>query len=332
MKKIKDLVLKLVGVLRSPIFFSLYFILIFILYCSHHELVALGVALTLLLRPVRYAIANFDRLFISFVCNTFNFFRYREYNYPDMIGTIDVFVAHTRKVFGCAKTLSAVVLVRKLYDKFNGAKTYDYKCSKPHWVTWSVRVISNVSIEGVPVVPFVSLQQLVDLSGQDNDGIFTIVLLDECNAVLNSRNFKSNLNEEQIKSIVTCRHNNMCMFLVGQRFKYLDALVRSMTDRVIECVHIPLFNTVVHYIYSAYDLENIDNPAMIKPIGKKYNYIHQWQYHLYDTKALVNNIAKSDSLSSAEVLANKGIQQFGAENARNLSHKGKKLLKKQIFN
>lgn len=304
-----------------------YILILFLLIGFHKNIFALAALLLLFWTPYRYAVCNIDKLIRSLVVNAVNYFRYKEYNYPGEIGTITGYVAHTNKVFGCCKTLSAVYHVYKLYHKYNNASTYDYRSSAPSWVTWRVRVISNVDIQGIPVIPFKNLNQLVALADGSNDNIYTIVLIDEGNAVFNSRSFKTNFqNEEQLKALVTCRHNNMQLIVVGQRYKYLDALLRNIMDSVYECVHIPVLNTVIHYVYSAYDLETIDNPAFIKKICWKFTYLEQWVYKLYDTKALVDLIAKTPALSSAEVLERR--QRDGSVlDARNLSRKGKKIIK-----
>ena len=313
--------------IRYAVCIFMYALLLFFCLGFGKKLLCLLLLALLFWKPYRYALFNFDRLLRSFVINSINYFRYKEYNYPHEVGTISGYVAHTNKVFGCCKTLSAVYHVYQLYQKFNGAETFDYRSSSPQWVKWKVEVISNLDIKGIPVVPFENLNQLVKLSERDNRDIYTIVLIDECNAVFNSRNFKTNFqNEEQIKSLVTCRHNNMQLILVGQRYKYLDALVRNIMDNVYECVHIPLFNTVVHYVYSAYDLETIDNPQLIKKLYWKFIYIQDWVYKLYDTKALVNLISHTPALSSGEVLDRR--QRNGTVfDARHLTRKGKKMLK-----
>ena len=309
------------------IIFLCYSGILFVLIGFDKKWLALGACLLLFWTPYRYAVTNFDKLVRSFVVNSINFFRYKEYNYPRDIGIIDGYVAHSSKVFGCCKTLSAVCKVHRLYHRYNGARTYDYKCDKPHWIDWKVNVIANLDIDGIPVTPFKNMQQLVDLGKQDNSDTYNIVLIDECNAVMNARNFKDNFqNEEQIKSLVTCRHNNMYIILVGQRFRYLDALVRNIMDRVIECQHIPLLNTVIHSVYSAYDLETCDNPRYIKRLGWQFMHIADWQYKLYDTKALVNLIAKEKSKSSKEILENRQ-RTSTVFDTRNLSRKGKKMVK-----
>lgn len=299
----------------------------FIVLGYGHPYIALLLLLLLFWTPYRYLWGNLDRLLRSLVVNAFNYFRYKEYNCPSDIGTITAYVAHTNKVFGCAKTLSAVYYAYRLYKRYDGVRYYDYKCQNPKWVTWKVEIISNLDIKGVPVTPFTSMQQLVDLSSQDRTGIYTIVLIDECNAVFNSRDFKNNFqNEEQIRSIVTCRHSNMQLLLVGQRYKYLDALIRNMTDQVYECVHIPIINTVIHYVYSAYDLETVDNPALIRKLCWRWSYIYDWVYKLYDTKALVSLVAKTPSVSSQELLERKQTNNNPYGN-RNLSRTGKKFIK-----
>lgn len=294
-----------------------------------HTWVSLGLVVAFFFPAVRYHIFHYDLWLRSAIVNSVNYVRYKVYNYPKDIGVIDAYVASSNKVFGCCKTLLAVKRAKGLYERFNGKSTYDYKCVKPEWITWKVNIISNVEILGIPTIPLESLNQIVELSQKDCRSTFTVVLIDECNAVFNSRNFKSNLNEEQIKSIVTCRHNNMCILLVGQRFKYLDALVRSMCDSVIECQHFPFTNTTRRVIYSAYDLETVDNPALIKKLGVKWEYIFQSDYKSYDTKALVGTIARDDSLTSEEVLAKRGSVFAGLENTRNLSAKGKRFFRKR---
>lgn len=314
-------------IIRIVVYIFLFGVLEFVLLGYDHKLLALAALISLFFAPVRYAWFNMDRLVRSFVINGFNYFKYKEYNYPKDIGVIDGFFAHTNKVFGCCKTLSAVLRAHYLYNRYNGKETYDYRCKEPKWITWRVRVISNVDIDGIPVIPFENLDQLVRLSDEDCSQVYTIVLIDECNAVLNSRNFKQNFqNEEQIKSLVTCRHNNIYMMMVGQRYRYLDALVRGIMDRCIECVHIPIINTVVHYCYSAYDLETIDNPQYVRRLWWDFTYIFPWQYKIYDTKALVNLISKTPMLSSEEVLSRRQ-RAASPLDARNLSRKGKKMIK-----
>lgn len=304
-----------------------YACLLFVLLGFHKDWLALAALLLLFWKPYRYSIWNLDRLLRSFVVNSINYFRYKEYNYPRDIGVIDGYVAHSDKVFGCCKTLSGAVKVYDLYNRYDGATTYDYKSDNPHWITWKVNVISNLDIKGIPVTPFENMNQLVKLGEEDNSNRYNIVLIDECNAVLNSRNFKNNFqNEEQIKSLVTCRHNNLYVILVGQRFRYLDALVRNIMDRVIECRHISLLNTVIHDIYSAYDLETCDNPRVVRRKKLELRHIADWQYKLYDTKALVNLIAKTEGNSSEEILARRQ-KSLSVYDTRHLTRKGKKMIK-----
>ena len=328
MKMSKEQRRQAVDMAAGAFFGTLYWLTTLLLWCLNKPLIAVCLAFCFACSVrVRYFVFHLHSIFRSFVVNSINYFIFREWNYPNMIGNIDVYTAHNTDVFGCCKTLSAVKRAKALYKRYNGAFTFDYKCKDPHHVTWKVNVLSNVEIDGIPVT-FRSMDQLVALADQDLSNVFTIVLIDEVNAVLNSRNFKTNFqNEEQINAIVTCRHNNIYMMMVGQRFQYLDSLVRSLAGRVIECVHIPLINTVIHFIYRAYDLNNMPNPLMVKRIGIRCQFLHPDDYSCYDTKALVSNIAKSPSLSSSELTAKKGGFQ-GVEGVRHLSRKGRKLLRK----
>lgn len=317
--------------LRPYIYRIIYFGAVFFLFVCGKWFISLVMIIAYFFKAVRYHVENFDLVLRSAIINSINYIRYKEYNNPDdYIGSIDSYCSHTRKVFGCGKTLSSVMLVRSLYRRFNGKKYYDSKCSNPHWVTWKVNVLSNLEIFDIPVIPLRNMQQLVDISKGDNDGIFWIIAIDEANAFFNSRFFKENFqNEEQMRTIVTCRHNNMHMMFTGQRFKRLDAMIRDMCDRVVECEHFALTNTVKHYIYSAYDLENCDNPKMVERIGLKYTYVFSDDYRSYDTKALVAEIAKKPSISRSELASRHAPGATGLENVRNLSRRGTKTLKRK---
>ena len=121
----------------------------------------------------------------------FEVYKYKLKNKVKEVGCIDCYCSDNNKVFGNGKTLSAVMKVVSLYQQYNGLYWYDFDGVKH---TNNIRVYSNLKLRGCPYTSLVNLQQIVYYTeNRDSDDI-AIFLIDEANSVLNSRNFKSNLN------------------------------------------------------------------------------------------------------------------------------------------
>lgn len=256
-----------------------------------------------------------------------NFFRFKKWR----VGKCGELICYVG-LFGRGKTLSAVHTVCSRYKRFNNKKIFDTFRKK--WVIQKVVILSNVDLTTVPYVQFNNLNQIVDLSHEldrldkENDTLtFLYVLGDEFSVQLNSRNFKSNINAQVLNSILTCRHYHMSLFYTAQRFNHVDALLRQVTQTVIDCAKVWRFQR--QYFYDAYELENCTNPTLVKNKGSRCWFVRNKDYLAYDTLACVDNLSKDalegNMLSDLEILT----LQIGqsADTVSNPSRKAKKLRK-----
>lgn len=222
-------------------------------------------------------------------------------------------------MFGKGKTLSAVHEVVRLYNLYNNKKVWCPERKK--FVTQKVHIISNVTLN-IPYVPLESLKQVVDTGKKmhdidfENDTMtFIIVFIDEISVQLNSREFKKNINAQFLNSLLCCRHFNMGFIGTAQRFGHVDALMRQVTQRVIECDK--LWRLQRQYVFDAYELENVANVLDVKPLYKTGFFVSNKDFANYDTKAVVGQLIKSwetdDMLSDKEILDLQNINQVNVE-------------------
>lgn len=257
---------------------------------------------------------------IADICDYFIHKKWRNAKY----GFIDAYIG----LFGKGKTLSAVRRVVRMYKKYNNKKVW---CSRrKKWVTQVVHVISNVELQGIPYTKFIRLSQLVQIADiiemvdDINDTLtVTIVLGDEFSVQLNSRAFKTNIDPLFLNTILTCRHFHMGLIYTAQRFGHVDALLRQVTQSVINCVK--CWRTEVQEVYDAWELENASSPTMVRP-RKRYGwFIRNKDFNAYDTFATVGNLSKScqegDMLSQTEILQ---LQMGATTDANNILHPSRK--------
>lgn len=234
----------------------------------------------------------------------YHFFRYHQWRN----GKCGELICYTG-LFGKGKTLSAVHTVVSRYNRYNEKMVFDIHRLK--WVLQRVVILSNVELTSVPYVKFENLNQIVELSHDLNDYdlehdtlTFLYVLGDEFSVQLNSRNFKTNINAQVLNSILTCRHYHMSLFYTAQRFNHVDALLRQVTQEVVECAK--LWRLQRQRIYDAYELENCTNPLLVNPKYRRCWFVRNKDYAEYDTLACVDNLSKDalegNMLSDFEIL------------------------------
>lgn len=213
-------------------------------------------------------------------------------------------------LFGKGKTLSAVARLMYIYSRYNGKKIYDKKRKK--FVTQRVQILSNVDIFVLPFEWLINLSQIVrvpelaDKYDEENDTLtYTFVLIDELSVQLNSREFRNNINAQFLGSLLCCRHYRMSIIGTTQRFKHADALMRQVTQDVIECDK--LWRLQRQYVYDAFELENATSIRDVVPLRKKGFFVTDKNYNAYDTFAVVGNLVKSwekgDLITDEEILA-----------------------------
>ncbi len=237
------------------------------------------------------------------VLDVFHYFRRKQWR-ELCTGIIICFIG----LFGKGKTLSAVHHVTTLYHRYNNKRVYDKYRKK--WVTQKVHVISNVDLS-IPFERFISLAQILSLGDmyrkidEENDTqTIHLVLGDEFSVQLNSRSFKTNIDPLFLNTLLTCRHHHISLFYTAQRFGHVDALLRQVTSRVVDCNK--CWRIMVHKLYDAYELENANNPLDVKPLSRFGWFIRNRDFEAYDTLACVENLKKScqsgDMLTEAEIL------------------------------
>lgn len=258
----------------------------------------------------------------------YKYIKYKKHN-NYVCGDLDIFCGY----FGAGKTLSLVHKVCGIYNQYNGLPVWDSARGK--FVTQRILVLSNVQLN-IPFVPLDSLAQVVALSkinqeyDQQHDTLTcSIVCMDELSVQMNSRSFKSNIDAYFLNVLLCCRHYHISFYGSAQRFQHVDKLLRDVTRNVIQCKKVWRFQLLNYY--DAWELENCQNPDMVKPLARKCWFVFDRDYAAYDTLAVVQNLekkyAEGDILTQAEILANQAPIAPDSDLISNPSRKFKKRLK-----
>lgn len=242
------------------------------------------------------------------VQDVYHYFKYHTYDIYDG-GVLNCYFAH----FGGGKTLSMVHYVSALYKRYNNKRVWDRGRQK--FVLQKVHVISNVHLSGIPYEELISLSQVVccayrnkQIDESKDTRTIVLVLLDEASSQLNSRAFKTNIDSDFLNTLITSRHFNMSLYYTSQKFKLVDALLRSVTQRCIWCdKH---WRVMVQHVYDADELEYTSNPTLVQPVLRTGFFIANRDYNAYDTLATVSKLKKAvddnEMMSESEILALRG--------------------------
>ncbi len=246
---------------------------------------------------------------IKYACiDIYRYFHDKKYDRYEA-GLLNCYFAH----FGGGKTLSVVHYVRELFARYNNKYIYDRQ--RKAWVLQKMHIISNVHLNGIPYEELVSLSQVVCCAWRnkkidEKEGTRTcvVVLLDEASSELNSRNFKTNIDANFLNTLITSRHFNMSLFYTSQKFKLVDALLRSVTQRTIWCNK--KWRIMVQHYFDADEMEYASNPMLVQPLLRTGFFITDDDFNTYDTLATVERLDKDckegNMMSEAEILALRG--------------------------
>lgn len=245
---------------------------------------------------------------VNGVRDIIKYFKHKEYN-EYVAGKLNCYFAH----FGGGKTLSIVDYVSSVFKRYNNRYVWDrgQKC----FVLQKIHIISNVHLSSVPYEELCSLSQIVccawrnkELDKQQKTRTVVLVLLDEASAQLNSREFKTNINADFLGALIVSRHFHMSIFYSSQKFKLVDALLRSVTQTCISCHKVWRF--MVHEYFDADELEYAPNPSILRPYRRTGFFVFDRCYEAYDTLATVEKLKKSvdkgDMMSDEEILQLRG--------------------------
>lgn len=248
------------------------------------------------------------------------------------VGALDIYCGY----FGSGKTLSLVHKVVHLYQRYNNKPVW---CSRrKKFVTQKIVILSNVDLS-IPYVKLTSLSQVVNMSklspaiDDEKDTLtVTIVAMDELSVQMNSRSFKDNFNAYFLNTLLCCRHYHISFYGSAQRFQHVDKLMRDVTHNVVQCNKVWRFQ--LWSMYDAWEMENAQNPEMIRPVKSGLWFVLDKDFNAYDTLAVVDNLQKKfedgDILTESEILQNQAPESLpGLDAATSLSRKGKARIKRQ---
>lgn len=262
------------------------------------------------------------------VTDLVTYIKHKKYNFLQA-GELNCYCAH----FGGGKTLSIVHLVTKKFKRYNNKKVWDM--GRKMFVTQKIHILSNVELKSVPYEPLYSLSQVVNCANlnksidiANNTRTVVLVVLDEASVQLNSRAFKTNIDPIFLNTLLTSRHYHISIYYSSQKFKLTDALLRSVTQRCINCHKVWRF--MVQDVYDADEMEYASDPTMVRPKRRTGFFITNKDYNSYDTLACVDNLKKSidngDMMSEEEILAMRGEINPDNDNVR---HRSRKLRRRQ---
>lgn len=197
-------------------------------------------------------------------------------------------------------------------------------------------ILSNVALT-VPYEPLRSLAQVVAASkvNQDYDDehdtlTITIACVDELGVQLNSRSFRDNIDPTFLSTLLCCRHYYISLYGSAQRFGHVDKLMRDVTLNVIQCRK--FWRLQCNSWYDAWELENVTNPELVRPLRRGCWFVRNCDYNAYNTLAVVDTLQKrydeKDMMTEAEILAARAPAAPTPDAVTNRSRKGRKIQRK----
>lgn len=269
-------------------------------------LIIAGILLYVIFPLVRVIINNLHLIGIYSIVDLIDYIRYRKWRDFNLYG-IDLFIG----MFGHGKTLSMTHRARLIYKKYGDR----------------VRFISNYKLVGIPYIPLVNFNQIVEIgeeSDQKYDG--TIVLIDEVENVLSHRNY-ANFPLAMLHTLTQQRKKHVYIMASAQRFFMVDKIFRSITTNVFNCNKYWRFQHCEQY--DAWDLENAMNYSLIKRLSNSWWFIKNQDFNAYDTSEMIMKGSAEDFISNEESLVRKGLDSMSNPDAIvNKSHYFKKQSRK----
>lgn len=235
------------------------------------------------------------------------------------------------------KTLSMVHDVIDFYNQFNNRIVWDDRFDR--WAIQKVFVLSNVHINGIKYRHLKSLSQLNQVAKwrhvsdrKKHKGKYyrtlTLLVVDEASTQLNSRSFKTNFaNPQTLSTLLTSRHALIHgIYMTSQRFNHCDALLRQVTNSVIQCEKYWRFQKLTYY--DAWVYENSPRPADAPVDHVEGFFVRNEDYAAYDTLAVVDQLVKDtedgNMLSEKEILDLRGSSGSTYVQIKEKKKKGRK--------
>lgn len=244
-------------------------------------IVAVGVLFVLTLFPYfRFGLFHPVTTIKNAVRDGFLWIKHKEYNVCNEYGRIFMFTAADSQAFGSGKTLSLVHWLRQIYQRYNNVDVWDKETNS--FVKQHIIIVSNVVLNDIPFIPFIGKSQFIELDKiEHTEHDVIIFVIDEAGMEFNSRNYKDNLSTDFLRRLLQVRHHKICFAMTSQRFTFTDKVLRSTCEIVTTCKK--KWRIVRLQDFDAYDLENISNPLMLRPISTRFYFATDRLYNAYDT-------------------------------------------------
>lgn len=264
--------------------------------------IAIAVIVFIMSPCLRYTIFHPVLVCVNAVKDLYRFFRYKKYNEFKDFGRMTMYIANDSQPFGSGKTLNLVRYVRNVYRHFNGKKVWDSKSKS--FVPQVVKIYSNIKLIGIPYIPLTSEQQIIEASELESDYIVQLFVLDEMGSQWNNRNWKNNLTEDLLNSILQQRKSKIAIIGTVQDYSLFDATLRKLTTNVYECSKLWRFLTLREFY--AKDIERAQNNTELIICRSKFiRFATDDLYNSYDTTEKVHKLAKD--VADGNMLTNQEI-------------------------
>lgn len=251
---------------------------------------------------VRYTCFHLPLVCYNAVVDLYKFVKYKKYNEYKEFGKMQIYVANDKQPFGSGKTLSIVDYVIAVYNRFNDVPVWSASAEK--FVLQKIKIYSNVELRGIPYVPLVSYDQLINARNEECDTMIQLFVIDELGSQFNNRNWKNNLPLNLLEAILQQRKSKIAILGTVQDWSLFDATLRKVSAECIVCSKNWRF--VVNRVYYAKDMENAGyNTELIKSHDVRCFFATDKVYNSYNTNERVERIV--ESARNGEIISNEEI-------------------------
>lgn len=256
----------------------------------------------------------------------FSFVRYKP-----KTGYIYGYVACSGQPFGSGKTLSCIVRLSQICDRYNNLHFGKY--------TIHVNILSNIPLNFCNCSEFREITSLDDISQfleekknkmavEPYDLEYTFILLDEIGSEFNSRSFMKNFSPDFLTKLVTVRHYNCAIFWTAQNFDMPDVIFRRLTTKVFICKHMWRFYKNMEYLPS--DFENYSDVLKLRPFSKTRFFADEKYFDMYDSFSSFQNIKEKSEKEDYKPLSYIPVQPLYCFTSDRIKKRDRKKLASRI--
>ncbi len=251
---------------------------------------------------LRYTVFHLPTVLYNAVVDIYKYFRYKKYNSYREFGKMQIYVANEKQPFGSGKTLSIVDYVISVYKRYNGAIVWSD--SLQVFVEQKIKIYSNVELRGIPYVPLVSYEQLINAREETCDTMIQLFVIDELGSQFNNRTWKNNLPMDLLEAILQQRKSKIAILGTVQDWSLFDKTLRTVSSECIVCSK--RWRFVVNRVFYAKDMERAGyNVDLIQSHGVRCFFATDKVYNSYDTNERVDKLVQA--VADGEILSNEEI-------------------------